>query len=210
MTAPAPQTLLTPQQIADTLQAAAGDGFLSARCTEWAEGTQGRKSHQVWLHITRDALLPTHERHKAIHNPPIAVNSSADVGDAIEHMYHNNVYWGHPGQEILVTFTVQLDKAALVIPSISHLLPGALIAEREKIEMVGVTITGIPDNRRLFLPEDFPQGIYPWRNDETGIPPDMIKNLWATGRDNITYKYPAHPPEENKPEEQPEAPVPET
>lgn len=211
MTAPTPQTLLTPQQIADALQAAAGDGFLSARCTEWAEGTQGRKSHQVWLHITRDALLPALERLIAIHYPHFAVIASADVGDAIELMYHLYVYWGHPGQEILVTFTVQLDKTDLTIPSICHLIPGALIAEREKIEMVGVTITGIPDNRRLFLPEDFPEGIYPWRNDETGIPPDMIKNLWATGRDDITYKYPAPPPEETIPTDEnaaPEKPAP--
>ena len=39
--------LLAPQEIADALQAAAGPGFVSARCTEWAEGAKGRKSRHA-------------------------------------------------------------------------------------------------------------------------------------------------------------------
>ena len=42
--------------------------------------------------------------------------------------------------------------------------------------MLGVKIIGIPDSRRLFLPDDFPEGVYPWRRDETG-PEKMYKNL---------------------------------
>lgn len=182
---PRPILRLTPVQIAENLQAVAGAGFLNARCTEWAEGTQGRKSHQVWLTITRDALLPCVQGIINIHYPHFAVIASADVGPAVELTYHFYVYWGIPGEEILITLTISLAKTDLTIPSICHLIPGALTAEREKVEMVGITITQIPDNRRLFLPEDFPEGVYPWRNDETGIPPDMIKNLWATGRENL-------------------------
>ena len=44
-------------------------------------------------------------------------------------------------------------------------------------EMMGVEVVGIPDNRRLFLPEDFPEGIYPWRTDEKRPPPDMLRVL---------------------------------
>ena len=54
--------LLAPQEIADALQAAAGAGFVSARCTEWAEGVKGRKSRQVWLKIARESLLPALKR----------------------------------------------------------------------------------------------------------------------------------------------------
>ncbi len=38
-------------------------------------------------------------------------------------------------------------------------------------------MVGIPDNRRLFLPEDFPEGVYPWRTDDKGIPKDMLRVL---------------------------------
>jgi len=42
--------------------------------------------------------------------------------------------------------------------------------------MLGVTIKGIPDSRRVFLTDDFPEGVYPWRKDEKG-PRKLIRNL---------------------------------
>lgn len=192
--------LLTPQQIAEALQAAAGAGFVSARCTEWAEGVQGRKSRQVWLRIARESLIPTLQRLVEIHYPHVAVIASADTGAQVELMYHFYVYWGIPHEEILVTFTVALDKTDLKVPTITGLIPGALTSEREKQEMVGIEVVDIPDGRRLFLPEDFPNGVYPWRNDETGIPPGMIKDLWATGRDSCQFVDHAPPPAEPKAE----------
>lgn len=192
--------LLTPQQIAEVLQTAAGAGFVSARCAEWAEGVKGRKSKQVWLKIARESLIPTLQRLVEIHYPHVAVIASADTGAQVELMYHFYVYWGIPHEEILVTFTVALDKTDLKVPTITGLIPGALTSEREKQEMVGIEVVDIPDGRRLFLPEDFPAGVYPWRKDETGIPPGMIKDLWATGRDSCQFVDHAPPPAEPKAE----------
>jgi len=179
--------LLAPQEIIDAIQARVGDGFLSARCTEWAEGVKGLKSHQVWIKLTREALIPALHRLVAIHFPHVSVIAFADVGEAVELMYHFHIYWGIPHEEILVTFTVSLPKTDLKVPTITGIIPGALTSEREKQEMLGIEVVGIPDGRRLFLPEDFPQGVYPWRKDETGIPPDMVKDLWATGRDSCQF-----------------------
>lgn len=186
--------LLTPQEIIDAIQARVGDGFISARCTEWAEGVKGRKSKQVWIKLSREALIPALHRLVAIHFPHVSVIASADTGAQVELMYHFHIYWGIPHEEILVTFTVSLDKTDLKIPTITGIIPGALTSEREKQEMVGVEVVDIPDGRRLFLPEDFPQGVYPWRKDETGIPLDMVKDLWATGRDNLQFNDNPPPP----------------
>ena len=186
--------LLSPPQIAEVLQAAAGAGFVSARCTEWAEGVKGRKSKQVWLKIAREALIPTLQRLVEIHYPHVSVIACADVGAQVELMYHFHVYWGIPHEEVLVTLTVSLDKADLKVPTITGIIPGALTSEREKQEMLGIEVVDIPDGRRLFLPEDFPAGVYPWRKDETGIPPDMIKDLWATGRENLKFEDNPPPP----------------
>ena len=186
--------LLAPQQIADVLQAAAGAGFVSARCTEWAEGVKGRKSKQVWLKIAREALIPTLQRLVEIHYPHVSVIACADVGAQVELMYHFHVYWGIPHEEVLVTLTVSLDKADLKVPTITGIIPGALTSEREKQEMLGIEVVDIPDGRRLFLPEDFPVGVFPWRKDETGIPPDMVKDLWATGRENLKFEDNPPPP----------------
>jgi membrane-bound hydrogenase subunit beta len=176
--------LLSPQEIADVLQAAAGDGFLSARCTEWAEGVKGRTSKQVWIHLTRESLIPALKRLVQIQFPHVSVIAFADTGEAVDLMYHFYVYWGIPHEEILVTLTVSLPKTDLRVPTITGIIPGALTSEREKQEMLGIEVVDIPDGRRLFLPEDFPEGVYPWRKDETGIPADMEKDLWATGREN--------------------------
>lgn len=186
--------LLSPQEIADVLQAAAGAGFVSARCTEWAEGVKGRKSQQVWVKLARESLLPALRRLVEIQYPHVSVIASADTGAQVELMYHFYVYWGIPHEEILVTFTVALDKTDLKVPTITGIIPGALTSEREKQEMVGIEVVDIPDGRRLFLPEDFPIGVFPWRKDETGIPPDMTKELWATGRDNLQFNDNPPPP----------------
>ena len=186
--------LLSPQEIAEVLQAAAGAGFVSARCTEWAEGVKGRKSQQVWVKLARESLLPALRRLVEIQYPHVSVIASADTGAQVELMYHFYVYWGIPHEEILVTFTVALDKTDLKVPTITGIIPGALTSEREKQEMLGIEVVDIPDGRRLFLPEDFPVGVFPWRKDETGIPPDMTKELWATGRDNLQFNDNPPPP----------------
>ena len=179
--------LLSPQQIADVLQAAAGAGFVSARCTEWAEGVKGRKSKQVWIKLARESLIPALKRLVEIQYPHVSVIAFCDTGAQVDLMYHFHVYWGIPHEEVLVTLTVSLDKTDLKVPTITGVIPGALTSEREKQEMLGIEVVGIPDSRRLFLPEDFPPGVYPWRKDETGIQPGMVKDLWATGRENVEF-----------------------
>jgi membrane-bound hydrogenase subunit beta len=175
--------ILEPQIIADLLKEAAAGGFLEARCTEWAEGVKGRKSRQVWIRLDRNALRPTVQRLIEIQFPHLGVISFTDLGETVELLYHFFVYYGVLHSEIMVTLAVPLSKTDLTIPTITDLIPGALVSEREKQEMLGVKVEGIPDSRRLFLPEDFPEGVYPWRKDATGIPADMVKDLWATGRE---------------------------
>ena len=189
--------ILTPQQIVDEIQAAAGAGLLEATIKEWAEGVKGWKSRQIWIKVAREALRPAIQKIISIHFPHVAVISFADTGAQVDLMYHLYIYWGVPRQEILVTLKVSLDKTDLKVPTITDLIPGALTSEREKQEMLGIEVVGIPDGRRLFLPDDFPQGVYPWRKDETGIPPDMVKNLWETGRDNLKFDDNPPPPAPN-------------
>lgn len=52
-----------------------------------------------------------------------------------------------------------------VVPSITPVIPGAAWAEREIYDTVGVKADGHPDPRRLILPEDWPEGVFPLRSD---------------------------------------------
>jgi len=94
----------------------------------------------------------------------------------IELIYHFTVNYGERLKEINFHISVELPKSKPEIESICDLIPGALITEREKQEFLGVKIKGIPDDRKLFLPDDWPDKVYPWRRDETG-PEKYYKNL---------------------------------
>jgi Ni,Fe-hydrogenase III large subunit/Ni,Fe-hydrogenase III component G len=54
-----------------------------------------------------------------------------------------------------------------VVPSITPIIPGANWAEREIYDTVGVRAEGHPDPRRLILPDDWPEGVFPLRSDYT-------------------------------------------
>ncbi len=59
----------------------------------------------------------------------------------------------------------QIDPADATIPSVTDIVPGANWAEREVRDVIGVTPVGHPDPRRLVLPDDWPDGVYPLRRD---------------------------------------------
>ncbi|OPZ44692.1 MAG: Membrane-bound hydrogenase subunit beta [Euryarchaeota archaeon ADurb.BinA087] len=173
---------LTPQEIIDSYRATFGDGLVDAKITERGEGTKKVRGYNIWLRLRRDLFRPAIQKLIEIRFPHLAVIAGNDLGSEIELLYIFSVFYGQKFGEYMVTIGVRLPKSDLTIPTITDLIPGALFSEREKQEFFGVTVTGIPDGRRLFLPEDFPQGVYPWRKDETGIPPEMVKNLWEVGR----------------------------
>ncbi|HET6454615.1 MAG TPA: NADH-quinone oxidoreductase subunit C [Armatimonadota bacterium] len=55
----------------------------------------------------------------------------------------------------------------LRVPSITPEVPAANWTEREAFDLLGVTPTGHPDQRRLVLSDDFPNGIHPLRKEFT-------------------------------------------
>jgi Ni,Fe-hydrogenase III component G len=77
----------------------------------------------------------------------------------------------------LAMFT-DVDPADPTIPSFTNLIPGANWAEREVRDMIGVEPVGHPDPRRLVLPDDWPDNLYPLRKDfkVDERPPSVPKN----------------------------------
>ncbi len=173
---------LTPQQVIDLFREKFGEGLKEAKVSERGEGTRKVKSYNIWLRVDRELFRPAVQNLIGIRFPHLAVIAGNDLGSEIELLYIFSVFYGQKFGEYMVTIAVRLPKSDLSIPTITDLIPGALFSEREKQEFFGITVKDIPDGRRLFLPEDFPQGVYPWRKDETGIPPEMIRNLWEVDR----------------------------
>ena len=175
--------LLSPEQIVEHFKQALGESLLDSSIHQRSEGVRETRTNQVWLTLDRKSLVPAVEALIELHYPHLSVISGCDLGDEIELTYHFYVYYGESNREHGVNFKVLLPKSDLTVDTLTGLIPGALTSEREKQEFFGITVNDIPDSRRIFLPDDFPEGLYPWRKDETGIQEDMVKKLYDVGKE---------------------------
>lgn len=169
---------LTPQAIIDSFGKELGDGFVGGSVYECEVAVKKNKFRSLWVEVKKSALRDAVEHICHLQEyPHLAIISSSDLGAEVELIYHFTIYYGHHLEELSLGLRVKLSKSDLKIPTITDIIPGALLTERETQEMMGVEVVGIPDKRRLFLPEDFPEGAYPWRKDEKGPPSDMLRVL---------------------------------
>ena len=160
---------LSPQEIVASFKKALGDGFVDGQVYEREVAVKKNRYRRIWLYVKREAFREAVQHLSQIQEyPHLVIISSSDLGDNVELIYHFTIYYGYHLEEISVGIRVTLSKKDLKIPTITDLVPGAIFTERETQEMMGVEVTGIPDGRRLFLVGDMPEGVYPWRKDETG------------------------------------------
>jgi NADH-quinone oxidoreductase subunit D len=67
------------------------------------------------------------------------------------------------GPEI-ITLRIRLPREGKpTLPSIADIIPPAMLFEREMQEMLGFNITGLDVREHLFLPDDWPDDVYPLR-----------------------------------------------
>jgi Ni,Fe-hydrogenase III component G len=65
----------------------------------------------------------------------------------------------------VVVLQVRLDHEKPRVPSLSMIIPGAMVYERELKDLFGIMPAGHPDLRRQAVPEDWPADVYPLRKD---------------------------------------------
>jgi len=134
------------------------------------------ETFNIWMKVDNSVFKKVVKHLAKLQYPHLAVTSGNDLGKVIELIYHFTIYYEDHLGEITINISVDLPKSKPEIESICDIIPGALVTEREKMEFLGVNIKGIPDDRRLFVPDDIPKDIYPWRRDEKG-PEKLYKNL---------------------------------
>lgn len=170
--------ILSPQTIVKSFKTTLGDSLIDSKISEREIAVKKNLFITIWINVKKEAFRKAVEHICQLQEyPHLAIISSSDLGDSVELIYHFTIYYGQHLQEISLGLRVRLPKKDLKIPTVTDLIPGAVFTERETQEMIGVEVVGIPDNRRLFLPEDFPEGVYPWRTDEKGPPDDMFRVL---------------------------------
>lgn len=97
--------------------------------------------------------------------------TGADVGKEIEVIYHLN-----RGGKIELSLKIRVVKDKPVLPTITNIIPGATLYEREVHDLLGVIFEGHPDLSPIVLPEGWPSNVYPLRNEWT------IKKIQKEGK----------------------------
>lgn len=64
-----------------------------------------------------------------------------------------------------ISLKVQVDESKLEVPSITPVIPGANWSEREIYDLLGIVPVNHPDPRRLVLADDWPDDLFPMRQD---------------------------------------------
>ncbi len=121
-----------------------------------------QRKRRVFIRINKDANRKMARLIKEKYNGYICVMTSVDAGDDLELVYHFAIE-GEEGKEINLNVTVSTPKDIPEIKTITDIIPGAAYPEREAQDMVGLKIIGLPDPSRLFLADDWPEGVYPLR-----------------------------------------------
>jgi Ni,Fe-hydrogenase III component G len=90
-----------------------------------------------------------------------------NTATGVDNRYHMELlyHFTFEVEKLIVSFRIKLDKASPEIDSLAPLFEGADWVEREMHELLGINFRGHPDLRRLLLPEDWPDGVYPLRRD---------------------------------------------
>lgn len=108
-----------------------------------------------------DALLDTGNLLRAVQRLNnarwgyLAAITGLDSGSELEVLYH------FCQSRAVLTLRLSCPYDAATVPSICETYPYASVFERELMEMFGITVEGTPDTSRLFLPDDWPEGMYP-------------------------------------------------
>ena len=174
---------LTAEEIFDKLKEKLGDAILNYEFKEYKMGVKRPRTYkEVWMEIDKNAFKKAVETIFEIDYPHLHFITGGDIGEVIQMIYAFGLFHEHPWGEVSIVIKFDLPKNELVLPTITDLMLGAETNEREIREMLGIEFDGLKNKRHLFLPDDWPEGKYPWRRDEYGVD-DMIKHTHKSVKD---------------------------
>jgi len=89
----------------------------------------------------------------------ISTISGVDLGGELEVVYHLRK------KDLSLSLKVTVPADDPVVPSITDILNGATLYEREIHDLLGIVPEGHPNLERLILPDDWPEGVHPLRKE---------------------------------------------
>ncbi len=127
---------------------------------------------RIYIQIQPDAIVRLAQYLFKEIRARFIIASGVDGRNQMEILYHFTV------EEInlVISLRVILPKAKLEIASLTSVFTAAHWIEREIHELLGINFVGHPKLKRLLLPEDWPEGVYPLRKDYQEWDPTAIRD----------------------------------
>ncbi len=124
----------------------------------------------------RPAVRALHDAHWGYLSAITGIDQGPEA-DRLEALYHFA-----SGPAITTLRVSQPRQGEAVVPTIEDIIPPATFFERELHEMLGFRIEGARSSDRLFIADDWPEGVYPLRADFT---PEQAAPSSSRGADSI-------------------------
>ncbi|MBB3172178.1 hydrogenase large subunit [Parvibacter caecicola] len=94
--------------------------------------------------------------------PNMVANDERPINGSYALYYLLSMEESDPG---FVVVRAEVDPDSMEYPSVTPRVPACVWSEREAFDMFGLRAQGLPDERRLVLPDDWPSNLYPLRKD---------------------------------------------
>jgi Ni,Fe-hydrogenase III component G len=127
---------------------------------------------RVYMEIKPESLVPVATYIFKDLQARFNIASAVDARTHTEILYHFSLEYIN----LLISLRVKLDKKKPSVDSLAPVFKGANWIEREMHEIMGIEFKGHPDLRRLLLPDEWPEGVYPMRRDYTEWDKNAIRD----------------------------------
>ena len=118
--------------------------------------------HRIYATVPREKIVDAAKAiNKEFDTRYICVIGARDAGDNIELVYP----FALEKEERLIVLKTHVPKSDPNIDTITNVIPGAVLYEREAFEMLGINFRGHPQMEILFLPETWGDKGNPLRKD---------------------------------------------
>jgi NADH:ubiquinone oxidoreductase subunit C len=134
----------------------------AALLESWTENSNAPEPNRLDVFLDVAHLIPAVSALQEAGWGYLATITGLDLGEdenAFEVMYH------FCEVAAVLTLRMRIPREDAHVPSLIDVIPSVSFYERELMEMFGITVDGTPNTDHLFLPEDWPDGVYPLRKD---------------------------------------------
>lgn len=143
---------------------------------------ESKSPHPRRVYITVQPRVHRRAVSALLHAFPLTIISTItgiDLGETIEINYH---FWCGKAE---VTMRANVLKSKPEIETITDIIPGASLYEREVHDLLGVKFANHPNLTKLLLPESWPENSYPlrkdWNPEQTGEIHDSSEKTLTIG-----------------------------